>query len=123
MINVPLLRKTLEYITAHPEEHDQRNWGVKTACGSSYCLAGHAVVLAGHEIDWHSPDLVRMGMRSSCHALTDGRYISDAAREELGLDPERAARLFDANNDLGTLWRLASEYTDGEVEVPADFRL
>lgn len=40
-----LLRRTLEYIEAHPEEHDQRHWAQRTACGTTMCIAGTAVML------------------------------------------------------------------------------
>lgn len=52
MKNYPLLRKTLEHIEAHPEEHNQMYWGEKTACGTTLCFAGHAVLLAGAEPVW-----------------------------------------------------------------------
>jgi hypothetical protein len=123
MINVELLRKTLEHITAHPEEHDQTQWAVKTdGCGTAYCLAGHAVQLAGHTIRWRAAkDWKRTGLRVVACDVEDGRFISDVATQELGLSSIQAADLFSANNDIGTLWRLASDYTNGAIEIPERF--
>lgn len=48
--NLPLLRKVLEHIDAHPEEWYQSSWGIHTpqsACGTAFCVAGHAVMLSG----------------------------------------------------------------------------
>lgn len=117
-INVALLRKTLEHITAHPKEWDQGAWAVRASsgrrsCGTAYCLAGTALVLDGHRIKWEA------GQRESAY-LTDGRYIADAARELLGLDEHEAAELFSGDNSLRHLWECASHLTDGEIEIPAD---
>lgn len=42
-----LAQQVLDYIEAHPEEHDQMTWGKQTACGTSMCIAGTAAFLAG----------------------------------------------------------------------------
>jgi hypothetical protein len=122
-INVPLLRKTLEHITAHPEEHNQSFWAVQTPCGTAYCLAGHAVQLAGHEILW--TDVCPCGCdsreRSAWHC-TDGREIEYVATEELGLTEDQADDLFESRNTLHYLWRKAAHYTDGEIDVPEQLR-
>lgn len=54
--NLPLLRKVLDHIDAHPEEWDQSNYVLTEAeqikqqtgqpgCGTAYCIAGHAVAM------------------------------------------------------------------------------
>jgi hypothetical protein len=127
-INVPLLRKTLEWATNHPDEHEQSVWAQRTWCGTAYCLAGRAVVEAGHDISWAEADLDIFG---GGQHTTDGRDIELVAVEELGLpvDPNRApddpnylSPLFDEDNTLADLWRIASELTGGEIEVPAEFQ-
>lgn len=115
-IDVPLLRKTLEHITAHPEEHQQGVWGERfldTACGTAFCLAGHAVQFAGHEIEWDG-DAV-----ADC--VVGGAAIEFVAQRELGLEARQADVLFNAFNTQQDLWRLASEYTHGAIEVPETF--
>src|SRR5690348_5458725 len=51
MPNIELLEKVLKHIEDNPETWDQGNW----RCGTSYCFAGHAVLLSG----WtpKSPDM------------------------------------------------------------------
>ena len=41
--NKELLRKTMNYIIEHPEEHNQDAWH----CGSAHCFAGIGQILAG----------------------------------------------------------------------------
>jgi len=52
MINAKLLQDTLVHIKEHPEQHDQRHWGVMTACGTTFCFAGTALLLAGYTPVW-----------------------------------------------------------------------
>lgn len=56
--NIPLLRKVLEQIDAHPELHDQGSFDAtayddrSNACGTSHCVAGWAIVLSdGYRYD------------------------------------------------------------------------
>lgn len=117
VINVPLLRKTLEHITAHPEEWDQGVWmreAARNECGTAGCLAGWALTLAGHELDFDKNNI----FFGEAHYLTDGRPIEEAAEQELGLTEDQGEELFAETNTLVDLWELANEYTDGEIEVP-----
>lgn len=116
-INVPLLRKTLEHITAHPEEHSQAAWAEKdqrTLCGTTYCLAGHAVQFAGYEIDWETPIY-------SADCVVGGESIELAAQRELGLTDPQARRMFNFRTNLLGLWEQAAHYTCGEIKVPERF--
>ena len=102
-------------------------------CGTAACLAGTVVLQAG---------LVMPGDRD--HVLGDYFLIIDEAGQQLLLDfpwcqrnwtdPEldfgglaallaglnitQAARIFDADNSLRTLWDLAAEFTHGRVTLP-----
>lgn len=126
-VNVPLLRKTLEHLTAHPEEHIQANWATRnldTACGTAFCLAGHAVQFAGYEIAWdHRDGDVSIHMDNvAYHVDTVGHEtIEEVATSELGLDYCQARNLFDYNNSRERLWYLANEITNGEIEIPAEY--
>ena len=44
-MNVTNLKKTRDYIAAHPEDYDQSNW--MHDCGTPACVAGYAVVACG----------------------------------------------------------------------------
>lgn len=113
VIDVPLLRKALEHITAHPEGWNQEHWAQKTACGTAFCLAGHVAVMSGHEPLWE-----RCGFEWSAAATTDGELIFDVARRHLGLTLHEAQDLFEGGNYLERLWELASLYTQGEITTP-----
>lgn len=118
-INVPLLRKLLEHITAHPDEWDQQTWGresQQSACGTALCVAGHAAHSLGHPLVWDK------AANYVAHCLVDGevRSIPSVATHALGLSNRDAAHLFSGGNTLADLWRLANEMTNGEIEIPAD---
>lgn len=102
-VNVPLLRKTLEHITEHPEEWDQTWW-----CGTSCCVAGLVALAEG----WQRTNVF------SARVRRDGeeRFVSQVAREALGLTPAAADRLFDGGNSLRELWAHADQLTDGAIQ-------
>jgi hypothetical protein len=115
-INVPLLRKTLEHITAHPEEWDQGVWmrqSNRTECGTAGCVAGWALTFAGHELDFESCFFPNEALD-----LIDGRPIETVAQAELGLTEDQANALFSEHNGLTRLWELADDYTNGEIANP-----
>lgn len=122
-VDAVLLTKALEYITAHPEEWNQCCWvRYRPGCGTTACLAGTTVVLAGYDIDWtrghqkHPNGTVVAGL------TTDGTAIEDRARMLLGLHPDAAEYLFHYyGDDLGALWRRAAVVSGGRVEVPSEF--
>lgn len=107
--NLPLLRKVLDHVDAHPEEWVQSSWAIRgealdrvleyhqvnavPACGTAYCIAGHAVTMAGHDVLWlrHSS--------STAATLTNGEAVGDAAQRELGLTNTEADHLFSGCND------------------------
>jgi hypothetical protein len=120
MIDVPRLRKELEFITAHRERWLQNTWVSRTECGTVGCLAGNIVLNAGYrpfyDADRDSTSYVRDGERSS----TNTYWIRDLATSILGLTERQADDLFRSSNTLYELWWIASELTHGEIQVPAD---
>lgn len=115
-INVHLLRKVLEHITEHPNEWDQDNWGVKTACGTAHCVAGHTVAMTGHELMWF-----RQGSElhlGGVNGVAGYCSVHAAARDELGLDDDEAYLLFHPDNSLDVLWGYAEDLTNGEITKP-----
>lgn len=116
-VNTPLLRKTLEHITAHPEEYRQRLWAKRTACGTACCVAGWAVQFTGHNLlfdqDGDAENVV----------TTDGDVvsISEVAEQELGLTERQSDKLFYGGNNLAILYTLANKFTEGEIEIPETY--
>lgn len=113
-INVPLLRKTLEYIEAHPEEWVQCNWRTlvqrTTFCGTAYCFAGTAANLNGAE--WRNP-APTSGQDNYDHAhmiVTPERSVAigEYARDILGLNDNQAFLLFGEFNTLADLRRIVA---------------
>jgi hypothetical protein len=114
VINVAYLRKVLEYITANRSEWRQAYFACRTSCGTAACLAGHAVLLAGHEL--------RFDAQGFAWTTEENDSISTLATRLLGLDILQADRLFKGNNSLLDLWESAADFTNGEIEVPLDVR-
>lgn len=102
--------RTLDYITSHPERHDQGWWldlgddadvsiqytdldldGAEGHCGTTACAAGWTVLLAGHTISegWKVTAL-------------DDEHVHGVAAQILGLTSgEAEALFFDADNLSG----------------------
>lgn len=107
------LDAALAHIDAHPEEWFQRNWALResteTLCGTSYCLAGWIVVLAGGEPDWYriGDEDDRYWDEAASATLNGERHtISRHARELLGMDYAESSALWDGNNDRARLTEL-----------------
>jgi hypothetical protein len=118
-INIPLLRKTLEYAENHPEEINLRHWATKASCGTTACVAGTAVLLAGHQIDYDFRPEHRFldGDGGFTYRTTDARLIADVAQEELGLTDDGADDLFHCSS-LAQVWKVAEALTGGEITRP-----
>ena len=121
MTKLPLLRKVLEHITAHPEEHDQNYWGYRSlllGCGTTHCIGGWALVLSGADLAWATSGDLAL-------AVVDGQVSVPltGAQKVLGLTDGEAGRLFYAKN-LDRAWVVVEDITDGvllrsEVEAAA----
>lgn len=122
-VNEDLLRRVLEHITAHPEEHNQQHWAVRTDCGAAYCLAGHAVVMSGYGPDWSTAFGASDTGVSTAGVAGRNLTIAELAADLLRLDPddenEGDHELFDGRNTLDDLWRIAAELTNGRVSRTA----
>lgn len=111
-VNTAVLRKALEFITAHPGEWDQDFWAQRTDCGTTYCLAGTVAVQQGYELSFDD-----VGGASQ---VTTGEGIADVAERELGLTEAQADELFIESDTLRDLYRVARDITNGEIEVPVE---
>lgn len=108
MINVELAKELLKYLRAHPEEHDQDLWGLKTptaggGCHTVMCAGGTTCYLAGAVINWEpSTDGTMVADYVVSESLPkhardgakDMTYIQYAAQALLGLSQEDADRVF-----------------------------
>lgn len=132
-INVGLLEELLlwasdqyaEQLAGRPSEWDQSVWvAPDDTCGTVCCLAGKAVLAAGHEL------FAGMTLRSGWMFTAGGEEIATVAVRELGLqdftpiDPgspemDSGFSLFGSDNTLSDLWRWAYLATDGKVDMPA----
>lgn len=106
MLNKDLLERTMSYIEAHPEEHDQTRWA--NACGTAFCFAGHAAILSGATRP--------QGLNSFWGITPDGRAVDyfettedgallafGYARQKLGLNFPQASALFSSANTVESL--------------------
>lgn len=102
-LNVPLITKVMDRIEAHPQEHDQSTWASRTACGTTYCFAGHAVEMTLPETGWFL-----FGAAGS-EAITDAYEVRIGletvpipvrARELLGLTGGEALALFESRREM-----------------------
>lgn len=100
--NLPLLRKVLDHIDAHPEEWRQEVWVSKTPCGTAHCIAGHAVVLSGGQ--FVTLNRVRIGEKV--------QNVHNVAADLLGLDDRTADDLFDAGNTREDIQRIAERIAE-----------
>lgn len=48
-MNIDLLMQVCDRIAKHPEGFDMDYWGHKTECGTTFCIAGWALVLSGQQ--------------------------------------------------------------------------
>lgn len=132
------LQGALDWTTTHLDSWDQGAWARLTAlagrtpdsfepvpsCGADHCLAGNVAILNGFtfvtEPGRLSTDYVVPNERLTGGPLTedDLLYIADVAAKILGLDQDRAHRLFFAGNRLVELWALAWAYSGGVLTLP-----
>jgi len=113
--NLPLLRKVLDHIDAHPQEWNQDLWGVNfplydqwaskeyTRCGTAFCIAGHAVTMAGAEPVWEDD-----GTMNFVYYEGQRVFVSDLARQLLSLNYGEVT-LFDSGNSREVIQEIAEE--------------
>ncbi len=94
MANVERIRDLREFLTEHPEQHDQGEWGWGNQCGTAACAAGWAVLLFDEEIrarfdEWASQ--AEPGDEANLTWLVD---VDQHARELLGLADDQASEIF-----------------------------
>lgn len=122
-VNIPLLRKVMEHITTHPEEYDQREYAVRSDCGTSHCIAGWALALSGREFtyrrlqSWDHRTAADFGWAAQVGILGDCSEHDEAAKA-LGLEDDDAAEMFHEDQTLSGVWECVERVTDGEIARP-----
>jgi hypothetical protein len=140
---VAKLQDTLDWITEHPELHDQDNWIKKAApgatCGTSGCVAGW-LTLRNDQIPedaftpqyGYNPETMRMDYGTPRYFQIDfDRFdVHLHANQVLGVDygqnaTEEAWRardlldtMFQGDRDLPELWALGQVLAEGRLTVP-----
>jgi len=92
-----LMVRVFRYIIEHPEQHNQAMFGEETECGTCFCFAGHAALMAGWKPVWSAPYFIAGEQMRDLDGVTKGRRHESAykvARSELGIEDGEAARLF-----------------------------
>lgn len=92
-----LIKKTMQYIKDHPNEHQQRYMAQKTESGTKFCFAGTAMVLSGYEPEWTPRGFLH------CWKDPEGKVVNHSllrAKDLLGLTSGQAEILF---SDYATL--------------------
>lgn len=137
MKNIQLLKDTMEWIKAHPEQHNQGVWGytAKEACSTFMCFAGHAAVLAGgtfdrkiflEEDEWHVDaetgkhvpteyvDIVDEYGDPWDDELKEGIiHVAEFAAEKLGLDEDEKSYLFAGHRSRAELEEFVEKADQG----------
>lgn len=136
MKNVKLLQDTLSWIKAHPESHNQGDWGHydSEACETSMCFAGHAAILSGatfdkdiylEECDW------TVNAETGKHVYTEyvegddewddsdlkpgTEHVADFAAKKLGVSGDERSYLFGGMRSLQELEEAVDKFSTGHT--------
>ena len=130
-LNIPLIRKTLDFIREHPEKHNQKTWATKTPCGTTMCFAGTAIWLSGGEFRFNEygiADVVLQGQLSDEDFYRegvswDGRAFGDVtntAENLLGLSRSESEYLFPQATSLEDLETYVAWMVKDRIEFGED---
>lgn len=116
MVNAARLEQVIGVIEADLSKWDQSMWAQRNPCGTSYCLAGHAAVLAGKQPLFVNKYDSEPNDEQIAFQTIDGEYIQDVAMEWLDLDEDEANYLFSAfTDDFDKLKIKVKEVINGEL--------
>lgn len=120
-MNVELAKLVYKQITTFPDTFDMRTWGIPEPCGTTACLAGHALLQHGgyhlekrHDVQVFQYAVSRTGVRS--YLDTTARTAWVLVRDEDGSmvqDPEQEA--------LALLELTPEEYYPDDAAMPLFF--
>jgi len=125
-LNVPALRKTLEWVEAEAARGEESAWrqesyATRTACGTAFCAAGYvAAELVGARPHFDAVADPDGELVTDVCVLPDGEFasIDSVAREELGLTSRESMRLFDGTNSLEDVRRIVGRLLETAGDRP-----
>lgn len=126
-LNVELLQRTMAYIDAHPEQHDQGEWVErKPECGTAACFAGWAAILEfGEGVIFDDGEMLGFRLPAPySNRRHDGLFplMSQQAAHLLGLTSVQAYTLFNACNTRGMLRAMVNDLVaTGELAGDVDW--
>lgn len=124
-MNIELAKKVLDYIEAHPKEHDQNSFiDHKPVCGTTKCIAGHAMLLSGEfevkditvSSSYSFLAIAKAGSNEEADYEAEGRRV-------LGISSEQANHLFfnlDNDEAIDYLNQLIAYYEQPAIERDED---
>jgi len=137
--NIQLLKDTMDWIKAHPEQHQQSLWGnySEEACSTTMCFAGHAAVLSGgtfdkkiflREEEWNVDENTGRHVVSEYYEDDDEDHwddelkpgiihVAEFAAEKLGLNEEEKSYLFAGHRTLEQLEEFVEKADQGYTLV------
>lgn len=141
MTNTRRLQKALDRVFNETHAWGQGHWGAvdyrkirgfvedaryakAPTCGTSFCLAGHATIAAGHTplLGRGSSIIEVVALKGKLRATIAGEespvQVADAAIKWLGMDQVSAELMFEAINTLADLYAYAMIFTAGEIVIP-----
>lgn len=116
-----LIEAILNIIKNHPEKHYQGNWGRKTDCGTTACIAGWAGILTDTA---HFETLGKTVAGEPMITLTikpeyPAETFVSLGEELLGIDWEDASELFYLLNEEAAIYALEEYLKTGEFDWDA----
>lgn len=134
MSDIARLTELRSVVEADPDSLRMLEWGRRTACGTTMCLAGHAMVsLAGYRPVWHETYEYVGGKQRRMWwfdevVSPDGAAtvrVEDAARTYLGLTGYDARVLFHTTTNGEAMERLENLIqgfdVDGDPLLPSPY--
>jgi hypothetical protein len=121
--NVELLQATMNFIEKHPEKHEQSHW--VTECGTAFCYAGHASLLAGatppsanvleYNFFWTiNPETFQSQRESTMQQLESGNLaVDEFAARQLGITMAESEVMFSGDRTREELRMLVDALCDG----------
>ena len=113
--DIPMLRKVMEYIENNPRSWDQESF--VSHCGTTFCLAGHALILSGEYKIAHNMRVSPLGDKwAEFVRVSDGESVDPQveATKILGLSPAAGRKLFHTFTSDPSVLRSTIEEVVGE---------